>query len=105
MTLAAFIVAAYALIAYTLFPIGNLVHPAMQRVFQDTAPAIQIHIFCLDGGPDHGAVPAVPRNPIARLIDPSADRLDLSADRRWHRRAGRPTPPSARARSWPIGNG
>lgn len=38
-------VVGYALVAYTLFPLGDLVHPRMRDVFQEHSLAIQAHIF------------------------------------------------------------
>ena len=38
-------VVGYALVAYTLFPLGDLVHPRMRDVFQANSVAILAHIF------------------------------------------------------------
>lgn len=39
-------VALYAVVAYGLFPLGDLVHPLMKKVFQQHAAVIYIHVFC-----------------------------------------------------------
>jgi len=39
-------VAAYALVAYSVVPLGNLVHPQMKVSFEAHRVAILIHIFC-----------------------------------------------------------
>lgn len=39
-------VAGYALIAYSLVPLGNLVHPQMKVAFEAHRVAIYMHIFC-----------------------------------------------------------
>ena len=38
--------AAYALVAYSLVPLGNLVHPQMKLAFEVHRVAILTHIFC-----------------------------------------------------------
>lgn len=38
-------VAGYALVAYSIRPVGTLVHPAMQAVYELHRPAIYTHIF------------------------------------------------------------
>jgi uncharacterized membrane protein len=39
-------VAAYALVAYSVVPLGNLVHPQMKLAFEAHRVAILTHIFC-----------------------------------------------------------
>ena len=39
-------VAGYALIAYSVVPLGNLVHPQMKLTFEAHRVAIFVHIFC-----------------------------------------------------------
>lgn len=39
-------VAGYAMVAYSLVPLGNLVHPQMKLSFEAHRVAIMIHIFC-----------------------------------------------------------
>jgi Predicted membrane protein (DUF2306) len=39
-------VAGYALVAYSLVPLGNLVHPKMKIAFEAHRVAIFVHIFC-----------------------------------------------------------
>lgn len=39
-------VAGYAVVAYTLFPVGSLVHPEMQAAYAVHRGAILTHIFC-----------------------------------------------------------
>src|SRR5688572_2294386 len=38
-------VAAYALVAYSLFPIGAAVHPDMRPAFEANRAAIYVHVF------------------------------------------------------------
>lgn len=39
-------VTAYALVAYSVVPLGNLVHPQMKLTFEAHRVAILVHIFC-----------------------------------------------------------
>ena len=39
-------VAGYALVAYSVVPLGNLVHPQMKLAFEAHRAAIFVHIFC-----------------------------------------------------------
>jgi uncharacterized membrane protein len=39
-------VAGYAVVAYSLFPLGSLVHPQMRIEFEANSVAIYTHIFC-----------------------------------------------------------
>jgi hypothetical protein len=45
LVLASLGIAGYALIAYTLYPIGSLVHPQMQRTYETQRLGILAHIF------------------------------------------------------------
>lgn len=45
LTLACLGVAGYAVVAYTALPLGAMVHPRMQEVYQANRPAILLHIF------------------------------------------------------------
>ena len=41
-----FAVAAYALVAYTVAPVGGLVHPDMRAAFEANRVAVYAHVFC-----------------------------------------------------------